>query len=210
MQLLHSIELSGVSKRFGEDWVFRNVEYNFSYSNRYALRGPNGSGKSTFLKLISGQLSPSKGNIQFTSTEGKAIDFADLYKQVSYTGPYIELIEEFSLREAIQFHRFFKVFLGNIDDQELLRILQFQKIGDRQIRHLSSGQKQRVKLALSIMSQSRILLLDEPSTNLDAEGMQWFQELLNQYAGDRLLIIASNEPKDFQICRETLSIQDYK
>ena len=161
--------LRNLGKRFRFDWIFRNVDYTFQRQKSYALSGPNGSGKSTFLKVLSGHLSPTKGSIKF-SNNVQAIDTDVLYKEVNFAAPYIELIEELTLKEAIQFHNRFKAFRQNIQLQDIVQRLGFQQSIDKEIRFFSSGMKQRLKLILAICSEGQLLLLDEPTTNLDKEG----------------------------------------
>lgn len=205
------IELEEVGKRFRFEWIFKDVNYIFEKNDRYALLGPNGSGKSTLMKIISGHLTPSKGKISFSDDTNKVIDADNIYRFISYAAPYIELIEEFSLKEVIQFHQQFKPLQQNIDYQSLVNILGFEKSLNKEIRYFSSGMKQRLKLALAICSESPILLLDEPTTNLDVQGAAWYRELLTRFGNNRLCIIATNIEDDFAFyCNKKLNIFDYK
>lgn len=198
-----------VGKRYRYEWIFRNVEFTFEAGKKYAILGPNGSGKSTLLKILAGHLSPSKGKVDFFF-KGKKVDEDTVYKHISYSAPYIELIEEFTLTEAIHFHQKFKPFLNQLTPTDLIGILGFEKSKNKPIRYFSSGMKQRLKLVLSICSDASLLLLDEPTTNLDNQGMEWYRDLVQKYAGDRLLIIASNVEADYDFCDTTLNILDYK
>jgi len=203
------ITLQNVSKRYRYEWILKKIDYTFTHGNAYAITGPNGSGKSTLLKMLSGHLSPSKGKIQFTN-QGKKISIDHVFHNISYAGPYIDLIEEFSLFEAIEFHQKFKPSLENMQPQDLLDILKFKKAKNKEIRHFSSGMKQRLKLVLALTSNTPTLFLDEPTTNLDKQGMDWYQNLVEQFRGDRLTIVASNIEEDFHFCQHQLSILDYK
>jgi len=198
-----------VGKRYRYEWIFRNVEFTFEAGKKYAILGPNGSGKSTLLKILAGHLSPSKGKVDF-SFKGKKVDGDNVYKHISYAAPYIELIEEFTLTEAIQFHQKFKPFINQLTPNDLIEILDFEKSKNKPIRFFSSGMKQRLKLVLSICSEASLLLLDEPTTNLDNQGMDWYRDLVKKYARDRLVIVASNVEKDYDFCDTTLNILDYK
>lgn len=205
------IQLEGIGKRFRFEWIFKNVDYTFEKSNHYALLGPNGSGKSTLMKVMSGHLTPSNGKILFFDDTNKVIDVNNIYRFISYAAPYIELIEEFSLKETILFHQQFKPFQQNIDYKTLVNILGFEKSMNKEVRYFSSGMKQRLKLALAICSDSPVLLLDEPTTNLDVQGAAWYRELLSRFGNDRLCLIATNVQEDYAFfCNQTLSIIDYK
>ena len=204
------IELNNIGKRFRYEWIFKNITHSFESGKSYALLGPNGSGKSTLMKILSGHLTPSDGQITFLHN-GKKIDGDDVYQLISYSAPYIDVIEEMTLTEMIAFHSKFKPLRKALIINDLIRILNFKNAADKEIRFFSSGMKQRLKLALSICSDTPILLLDEPTTNLDAQGVAWYQDLMQQFSDkNRLVIVASNIEHDYDFCEEKLNILDYK
>lgn len=205
------IQLKQLSKRYQYEWIFRNIDYTFISGENYAILGHNGSGKSTLMQVLSAYLSPSKGSIHFTEA-GKELPIAEVYQWISYTAPYIELIEEYTLIEMLNFHQKFKTYQNNLNPKDLLDLLQFSKSSHQKpLKYFSSGMKQRVKLALAICSETPVLLLDEPTITLDRQGVNWYQQLLEDYAlGKRLLIIASNVEEDYQHCPHHIHITDYK
>ncbi|MEM1321201.1 MAG: ABC transporter ATP-binding protein [Bacteroidota bacterium] len=203
------ISLNNIGKRYRFEWIFRNISCELNSGTAYAISGPNGSGKSTFLKILCGHLTPSKGNIQF-QLDGKTLDVDNVYSHVSYAAPYIELIEELTLLEAIRFHGRFKPMMDGLQPQAILELMQLQSSRDKEIRFFSSGMKQRLKLALAFCSDTRILLLDEPTTNLDQQGVDWYLEMVRRFKRDRLVVVASNVAVDFAFCQEKMSILDYK
>lgn len=204
------ILLSEVGKRFRYDWIFKNVDYRFDTQQRYAILGQNGAGKSTLMKIISGHLSPSNGKVSFL-LEGENLSVDDRYKQVSYAAPYMELIEEFSLTEAINFHAQFKPFYSGLSTEKIIGLLGFEKSADKEVRYFSSGMKQRLKLALAICSDTKVLLLDEPTTNLDTQGAAWYKSLLTTYGQNRIVIIATNVEEDYTFfCDNVLKITDFQ
>ena len=203
------IKLQNISKRFKFEWIFKKIDYTFEAPKQYAILGHNGSGKSTILKILAGHLTPSKGTIKF-DLNGKDVGGDSFYKQVSFAAPYIDLIEEYTLIEAIKFHQQFQSFKEGIGVQEILDILQLKKSNNKEIRNFSSGMKQRLKLALAICSDTPMLLLDEPTSNLDEQGVAWYRDLIARYAQQRLVIIASNVKVDYDFCDEILNITDYK
>ena len=204
------IALLNVAKRFRFDWIFKNVDYTFQTGQSYAILGPNGTGKSTFLKILSGHLSPSKGKVSFHLPNDHTLDIDQVYQKVSYAAPYIDLIEELSLIEAIEFHGKFKSFLQGLQPNDLIELLHFQKAIHKEVKYFSSGMKQRLKLVLAICSDTPILLLDEPTTNLDREGINWYHQLIEKFAGNRLIVVASNVETDYAFCQKHLQILDYK
>lgn len=209
MAVRMEVKLHKVSKKYRFEWILKNISLDFNSQNQYAILGPNGSGKSTFLKIISGHLSPSKGELAY-SKNGQKIDIDQIYKEVSIAAPYVELIEEFTLLEALSFHRKFKPFRTNYNIENLVDLMGLGKSKNKEIKYFSSGMKQRVKLVLAICSNSSLLLLDEPSTNLDQEGINWYLDLIKSNLNDRITIVATNAEIDYQFCTEQISILDFK
>lgn len=204
------ITLQKLGRRFNQEWIFRGIDYTFSSHHSYAILGPNGSGKSTLIKVLSGQLSSSEGQIIFEDNDlNIAVD--EIYHHISIAAPYIELIEEFTLHELIEFHFKFKHYLSGYDSQRIISILGMEKSAHKGLKFFSSGMKQRVKLALACCSESKILFLDEPTSNLDTSGENWYLELLKQTnSTNRLLIIGSNQEKEYSFCTDKFSITLYK
>lgn len=205
------IILDDVGKRFRYEWIFRNISKTFESGKTYALLGSNGSGKSTLMKILSGHLSSSAGKITFLVNDKKQ-DEDNIYKHISYAAPYIELIEELTLTEMIQFHTKFKPLSKKLKVNDLIDILAFDKSRNKEIRYFSSGMKQRLKLVLAICADSPILLLDEPTTNLDAQGVTWYRDLISRFTegSNRLTIVASNIEHDYDFCHEMMNIEDFK
>lgn len=203
------ISLSDTGKRFNRDWIFRGFNYEFNSGNSYAITGPNGSGKSTLLQVIGGAVGASTGLITCT-INNTPIEADNLYRYLSIAAPYLELVEEMTAIEFLQFHGRFKQFLPDTSIAGILKRVGLEKSAHKQIRYYSSGMKQRLKLAQSIFSDVPCLLLDEPCTNLDAEGITLYQELIGQYALNRIIIVSSNDIQEYGFCKERIDILNYK
>lgn len=203
------IVLNKISRRFNREWIFKNIDYTFSSGKSYAILGINGSGKSTLLQILSGVLTPSAGNITY-QLKGKPITAESIFNELSIAAPYLELIEEFTLSEAVNFHFNFKKRLNDITDEAVIAILDMQKSRNKQLKYFSSGMKQRVKLAFAFLSSTPILLLDEPTSNLDSQGLQWYHDMIKNYTKERLVIVCSNQEEEYNFCDEQLLIADYK
>jgi len=204
------IILQDIGRRYNREWIFRHLDYTFSFGNSYAILGPNGSGKSTLLKVLTGSLTPSEGTIQY-EWNNKAIEIEQSYQYISVAAPYVELIEEFSLNELIDFHFKFKAFRAGYTKELIKSKLQFaDTVFQKEIRHFSSGMKQRVKLVLACCSDSKILFLDEPTSNLDKSGEKWYLELVEDTKSDRIVIIGSNQEHEYGFCNEFVEILNYK
>jgi ABC-type multidrug transport system ATPase subunit len=202
------ISLTDAGKRFNRDWIFRHFNYNFESANSYAITGPNGSGKSTLLQVLSGNMLLAEGKISFNN--GSALSTDNIYSKVSICAPYLELIEEMTLTEFLNFHKGFKPFLKKIDTTDIIGILDLEKAKNKQVRYFSSGMKQRLKLGQAIFSDTAIVLLDEPCTNLDTAGVSLYHRLIHDYCKERLVIVSSNDEVEFNFCRQRISIMDFK
>ncbi len=204
------IELKDAGRRFNQEWIYRHVSYLFEAPERYAVLGPNGSGKSTLLSLLLGNLAPSEGEISYTASDGSNIPVDEVYKHLSFAAPYLDLIEEFTLQETIDFHFKFKQVHPNIQQSEILTLLGLKKSQDKPLKYFSSGMKQRTKLILACCSNTPMLCLDEPTSNLDVQGIAWYQQLIEQFADNRLVIVCSNQPNEYLFCNHVLEVTDYK
>lgn len=219
------ISLTKAGKRFNRDWIFRNLSYEFTSGNSYAVIGPNGSGKSTLLQAIGGALMLSEGDVvvsrestvvsQQPGAESRKqlvgkVETEDLYRSLAIAAPYLELIEELSVTELLSFHQQFKPFIPQLSINEIISIVGLEKSAHKQIRYYSSGMKQRVKLAQAIFSDVPLLLLDEPCTNLDTDGIQLYQRLINDFCLDRLVIVSSNDTAEYGFCKQRVNIMEHK
>ena len=203
------INLSQAGKRFNREWIFRNISLNFESANSYAIIGPNGSGKSTLLQCLAGMMQLSEGEIGYTGNL-KPLENEDAYKQISFCAPYLELIEEMTLIEFLDFHSSFKHFLPEVTTKSVIEVLELQPAARKQIRYYSSGMKQRVKLAQAIFSNSQIVLLDEPCSNLDEDGIELYHSLINDHCLNRLVIVSSNDEIEYRFCKERINITSFK
>ncbi len=203
------IILSDTGKRFNRDWIFRHLTYEFLPGHSYAITGPNGSGKSTLLQIISAGMALSEGIIAWQNN-GDPIDADNVFKSTSIAAPYLEVIEEMTAIEFLQFHHQFKRLLPDISFKEIISLIGLEKAANKQIRYYSSGMKQRIKLAQAIFSDVPPLLLDEPCTNLDATGYKLYHKLITDYAKGRTIIVSSNDANEYSFCGEVISITKFK
>ena len=199
------ISLQQASKRFNKEWIFRNLDYTFELGQHYALIGNNGSGKSTLLQIIAGYSSLTKGAIHWSDN-----DHTTIFQQISFAAPYLELVEEFTTMEQFDFHATFKTLQSSISVNDIIERIGLKDAAHKQIRYFSSGMKQRLKLALAILSDTPLLLLDEPCSNLDKEGYTLYAELIQQFAQHKLIIVGSNDPQEYEFCNQQVNLMDYK
>ena len=205
------ISLTNTGKRYNREWIFRHLDQEFIPGRSYAITGPNGSGKSTLLQVIAGAIQHSEGEIKYNDPASgilHPLPPIDSYQHISIATPYMELIEEMTATELLSFHSTFKPLTKSIP--EILAELNLENAANKQLRYFSSGMKQRLKLAQAFFCNSPVLLLDEPTTNLDADGIELYHQLIHTYAKGKLLVISSNDKEEYSFCEEVISISDYK
>jgi ABC-type multidrug transport system ATPase subunit len=202
------ITLNNLGRRFNKEWIFRKIDYTFNFGEKYAILGPNGSGKSTLLSVLLGNLTPSEGEIVYNN--GKDLFPEQIFNYISFAAPYLDLIEEFTLQETVDFHFKFKKYRDGLDAAAVLDLLALRKAEDKPLKYFSSGMKQRTKLALAFCSESSILALDEPTSNLDKQGTDWYLNLVERFAQNRLVLVGSNQHYEYDFCENQVQISDYK
>ncbi len=201
-----TLQVQQLSKRYIKKPVLSDLSFTHE-SGVLGIAGENGSGKSTLLKCLSYLLKPSKGNFSWIK-DGKVLDRTEVKSITGFAAPYISLYAELTARENIQ-------FISNISDLEIsedhisslidemdVASFQHQAFGS-----LSSGQKQRVKLAVALVQQPEILILDEPGTNLDEKGFSLIEKLVNDSKSqNRFMVIASNNKLELDLCDQIINL----
>lgn len=203
------IELKNIGKKFSNEWIFKNLSFEFASGKKYAVTGFNGSGKSTLIQVAAGLIPCNLGEVIYIE-DGVVIPSDEIYKKLFITAPYIDLVEEFSLSEALDFHTKFKPFKEGISKEKFLELVYMKQETAKTIKQFSSGMKQRLKLGLAFFSQSNALFLDEPTTNLDEQGIQWYLDKVSNLESSKLVIISSNDKREYNFCDQTLNINDFK
>jgi ABC-type multidrug transport system ATPase subunit len=204
------IKMDNVGKRYNRGWVFRAVSDEIQLGDAIAILGPNGSGKSTLLQIIAGSVSPSQGEMSYY-LEGEALMEEQIYRNITIAAPYLELIEEYTLEEQIAFHFQFKELAKGVEQSQVSSLLNLEEDKAKPLKQYSSGMLQRVKLGLAILSDTPIVLLDEPATNLDSNGIEWYNKMVRNYTKDRTVIICSNRrEEEYHFCNRELIMENYR
>lgn len=204
------VELVDVSKTYIDFAIFKQVNLVLETGEKMVVLGSNGSGKSTLLKVISSAMMPSTGVVKYIKN-GETINRDKRYIEVSFCAPYIDLIEDLTLSEHIEFQAKFKPFQQNLTTADVEEILFLKRFAHRPIKTYSSGMKQRVRLALAILADAPLLLLDEPTSNLDEEGKNWYKKLLEKWAMHKTIVVGSNHLQDeYFFAPRQINISDYK
>jgi ABC-type multidrug transport system ATPase subunit len=199
------IILDKVSKRFNQDWLFKDLNYRFCVPLSYAITGPNGSGKTTLLKIISGMMPCTSGKIIYQQSNA-SVDPDSFYKYISFVAPYMELPEELTLNEFLKFHFGLKPNSEGLSSRDIAVRAALEHALGKPLHTFSSGMKQRVKLALGLFSSTPVLFMDEPTTNLDESGVSWYKDEINRIKSEKLVIISSNQSHEYAFCDHLIQL----
>ncbi|MBP9209937.1 MAG: ABC transporter ATP-binding protein [Saprospiraceae bacterium] len=197
-----------LGKRYRHSWIFRDFSHEFRAPEVYGISGPNGSGKSTLLQVLTGFVPPTRGKLKCEDSHAPGIP-VELHPRLAYAAPYAEVYEYLTLRELLGLHLRFRPLYRGLTGEDFLRIAYLEGHEEKLVKTFSSGMKQRLKLALAILTQSEALVLDEPVTNLDSTAKEWYRELIREFNMDRLILIASNETSDFEGAGTLIHLPDF-
>ncbi len=203
------IQLENVAKKFNREWIFKHINLQFSPKDVVAITGPNGSGKSTLLQVISGSLLHTEGVIHYIH-DGKNIDPDQAYQFLSLVAPALSLPGDFTLQEFIEFHFKFKQLKEGYKIDDLPTIFRLERAKNKFIKNFSTGMKQRLKLGVAFYSNTPLLLLDEPATNLDINGFEWYLEEIEKVVNEKMIFVCSNRKDEYEFCDKFIHILDYK
>lgn len=203
------IKAQNIGKKFNREWIFRGLNLDLYTSQNYTFVGANGSGKSTALQVLAGAVPLSEGEITY-QTPIETIHEDTWYQQIIIAAPYLELIEEFSFVELVAFHQKFKSLKKGLAASDLAELLWLSSAANKPIKYFSSGMKQRLKLGLAFFSDVPIVMLDEPTSNLDATGNEWYKATVEAQTANQLLIICSNQQNEYDFCKNIINLANYK
>lgn len=183
-----------VSKRYGGRLVLRDIVAEVRAGEVLLVTGPNGIGKSTLLRLLAGLQQPSAGSIAY-ELGGLAYDPIEARVALGFVGADVHLYRELTAREHIDFVVDVRGLSGDAAHGALDRV----GLGDRQdqlVGTFSSGMQQRLRYALALLAGPVVLLLDEPTTNLDARGIALAERIIGEQRARGITVIATNDERD--------------
>jgi len=201
------VRADALVKKFNRKPVLAGVSFEVQPGQVFGIVGRNGSGKSTLLRIVGALLSPSSGSITHT-LDGHSIEAEHLHQHIGYAAPYLTLYEEFNARENLQLYASLRGMpLGTRDCDALLDGVGLPLDRRDPIRSYSSGMKQRMKLLFAVMHRPPLLLLDEPTSNLDSDGIAAVYRLVEEGRKRGAVIIATNDAEDIRRCDATISVE---
>ncbi len=201
-----ALTASGLKKTFNRRLIFSDISFSLTNGNSLAIAGRNGSGKSTLVKILAGLLSPTKGKCDL-SIDGKEVSDALLFRHLGFVSPYLQMYDEFSGLENLTLSM--KIRGLQIHDDEIRSLLEKVNLEHRKndlVRTYSSGMKQRLKYAFALLHQPPVLILDEPTSNLDAEGIGVVYQIIEDQKKKGMIIVATNDAADQQLCEQIIDL----
>ena len=208
------IVCENLSKSFSGKTIFKKVSFKISNGESLIITGKNGSGKSTLIKVIAGIISPSKGDMSL-DIDSKSIPKEVFFKHIGLMSPYLNLYDELSGYENLEFFMNIKCPGKPVNERDekinfLLESVGLFKRKKDLYKNYSSGMKQRLKLAFALLNDPLLLLLDEPCANLDKEGIEVVYRFAEEQRKKGMLMVATNEESDLQLCDSLINIEDFK
>lgn len=202
-----SLTLRELGKSFNRRPILSSISDVLRSPGSLAITGRNGSGKSTLVRIIAGVMAPSRGNVDL-EVNGRIVPVEERYRYVGFVAPYLSLYDEFSARENIELLEAMRS--GRKADGKRIEEL-FERVGllDRQHDRLgtySSGMKQRVKYIFAMIHRPELLILDEPTSNLDSDGTALVETIVKEQQRSGMVVVATNETEEAAWCEQRIEL----
>jgi heme exporter protein A len=206
----YQVKVEKLTKIYGRRLIFKDITFCFDQNGMWGISGHNGSGKSTLVKILAGIIGASKGSVTHLLGE-KKITPDKLHEHIGFVAPYLVLYDEFSAQENLMHVSKIREVPFNKEkiDYLLNEFLLYDRRND-EVKGYSSGMKQRLKYVFALMHSPKVLILDEPTSNLDSSGKETVYKIIQSEAASTIVIIASNEESDLALCRDVIQLEKYK
>jgi heme exporter protein A len=206
----YSLQALSIKKTFGRRLIFNAINFGLNNNGIFGMSGPNGSGKSTLAKILSGLISPSGGKV-IHNYNSKEILPEKLHNYIGFLSPYLVLYDEFTPSENFYFIAKIRgILLDKNKIEGLLKQFLLYNRKDDLVKTYSSGMKQRLKFIFALMHSPNLIILDEPTSNLDEEGKQTVYKIIREESQNKIVIIASNEERDLLLCTDRIILENFK
>jgi heme exporter protein A len=204
------LQLDNIRKEFSRRIIFDKIDFSLKNGDSIAITGINGSGKSTLVKIIAGILSPTRGAVTLTVNE-KEMKVEQYHNYIGFVAPYIQMYDEFSAYENLGFFSRIRglKFESDYADHLLQKVLLYNRRSDP-VRTYSSGMKQRLKYAFSLLHKPEILILDEPRANLDRHGIATVYDIMGEHKPGGILILATNDQEDLSFTDRVINLDELR
>lgn len=202
-----SLSVQAITKEFNRRSIFKDVTFALNGGDSIAITGRNGSGKSTLVKIVSGLLSPTRGTVEY-QRDNKPVQAESLRGLLGLVSPYLQLYDEFTGFENLNILSTIRTDTG-VSKEDIEARLQQVGLWERRkdfVRTYSSGMKQRLKYAFALLHQPAVLILDEPTSNLDHDGIDMVRKVVELQRSQGLLIVATNDENEAAWCTNQMML----
>ena len=205
-----SLSVQSISKSFPGRPVLRSISFDANEHEIIGIAGRNGSGKSTLVKIIGGLLSPEKGTVTL-SIGDTAIKSDDYYKHIGYVAPYVPVYDEFTPRELLRITAELRsIKWSDAETEQLMEQVSLTGRLEEPSHGFSSGMMQRLRLATALQHKPSLLILDEPATNLDEQGIAIVQKIVEEQSRRGIVLFASNNAAELEWCGRIVNVESGK
>ncbi|MGD0591774.1 MAG: ABC transporter ATP-binding protein [Bacteroidota bacterium] len=202
-----SITADDLSKDFNRRPIFRGISFSLSSPSSLAITGKNGAGKSTLSKILAGLIGSTRGSLTYTLND-KQVSIEEFKHYIGFVSPYLNLYDEFTALENLQLLSRIRTTPQQNESRmkDLLSIVNLWQRRDDLVGTFSSGMKQRLKYAFALLHNPIVLILDEPTSNLDEEGSEFVQRMVKQRKEEGILIVATNDKEEAGWCAQNIHV----
>jgi heme exporter protein A len=190
--------VENIGMNFGEKKILQNINFELTPGKSAAIVGPNGSGKTTLVRIIAGLLRPTTGTVKYV-IDNEQVPAQNIFESLGLVGPYLQLYEELTARENLDF--FAKIKRIPDPDKKINSLMDRLNLTGReddQVKTYSSGMRQRLKYVFALLGDPKILILDEPASNLDSDGIDRIYHIMSEQKEKNILLIATNDQSDLK------------
>jgi len=199
-----NLTVTQLHKSFANRQIFKDISFKVDKGQSLAITGYNGSGKTTLIRILCALLRADSGEIKFEKDNKVVTDFNYNF---SLVGPYLQLYEELTAFENLLFcARIKKTFTNKEDIYKRIEQVGLKGRAHDFVKTYSSGMKQRLKYAFALQTQPDVLYLDEPTSNLDKQGIEYVYSIIRQHKKDKIVVFATNDEQDLQLADQVVRI----
>tara|TARA_B100000700_G_scaffold325844_1_gene435707 strand:+ start:966 stop:1697 length:732 start_codon:yes stop_codon:yes gene_type:complete len=208
------IEIKNLTKKFQNTFAVNNINFSIEKNKTLGLLGPNGCGKTTSIGMILGLIKPTSGQIFIDDKNLEALKRNDILARINFASPYIELPKKLTVKQNLEVYgRLYGVKNRKERIEEISEDLDIKDFFDRKTGELSSGQKNRVSLAKSLINKPEILLLDEPTASLDPDIGDFVRSYIQNYSSKNkvtILLASHNMAEVERLCDSIIMMKSGK
>ncbi|NUN70253.1 MAG: ABC transporter ATP-binding protein [Bacteroidetes bacterium] len=200
-----------IAKLYNRRVILDRISFSLGEGTAFAITGKNGSGKSTLVKILCGVLTPTRGTVEFT-VDGAVVPYPDYYPHIGLVSPYLNMYEEFTAEENLAFIAKVRGLGKGWMERSDMLLKEFGIYDHRrkEARYYSSGMKQRLKYCAALLHEPALLVLDEPSSNLDRYGIDAVRKFMEIQKKHGILMFATNDAEDLQFADTVYNIEDVR